>query len=198
MSFIDARLPTQVEIGAMRRDVEEVEVVTTDGGWEQRNLRRSQSLLEFDISYPHAQRDDEVYLAVKAMYKASRGGGLGFRFKDWSDYQASAAVFGTGDGTTTAFQLGIPYTAGSTTHTRRITRPITPVSIFIDGVVTATATVNYSTGAVTFSPAPADDAVLSWTGEFDIPVRFDGPLSIAGPATHLLHLESITLLEIME
>ena len=198
MSFIDARLPTQVELGAVRRDVETIEIVTTDGGWEQRNLRRAQSLLEFDLSYPHAGRDDAIYLAVKAMYKASRGGGLGFRFRDWSDYQADAAVLGTGDGVTTAFQLGIPYTAGSTTHTRRITRPISTVSIFIDGVITGAATVNYSTGAVSISPAPADGEVLTWTGEFDLPVRFDGALSIVGPATHLLHLEGITLVEIKE
>lgn len=197
MSFIDARLPTQVELGAVRRDVETIEIVTTDGGWEQRNLRRAQSLLEFDLSYPHAGRDDAIYLAVKAMYKASRGGGLGFRFRDWSDYQADAAVFGTGDGVTTAFQLGIPYTAGSTTHTRRITRPVSTVSIFKDGVASA-ATINYSTGAVSFGAAPANGVVLAWTGDFDLPVRFDGALSIVGPATHLLHLEGITLVEIKE
>ena len=198
MSFINARLPTKVEIGAMRRDVEEIEIVTTDGGWEQRNARRAQSLLEFDISFPHADREDATFLAVKAMFKAARGSGLAFRFRDWSDYEAVAAVFGTGDGVATAFQLGVPYTAGSETHTRRITRPVTPVSIFIDGVETFGATVNYSTGAVSILPAPADGAVLTWTGEFDVPVRFDGPLSIAGPSTHLLHIESITLLEVKE
>ena len=54
MAFIDQRLPTQVEVNAVKRDDEDIEIVTTDGGHEVRNARSSQSLREFDISFPAA------------------------------------------------------------------------------------------------------------------------------------------------
>lgn len=199
MAFIDQHLPRQVEIGATRRDVEDIEIVTTDGGGEVRNARQSQSLLEFDVSFPMSRRDNAVYLAVVAMYKAARGQLHSFRFRDWANYQLDAEVIGVGDGVTTAFQITQSWTVDGETHSRNITRPVSALQVFKDGLLQSSGySINYETGGLTFSVAPALDVEISVTGEFDIPVRFDGPLATLGYSGELEHIETITLKEVRE
>lgn len=197
MAHIATRLTENVEIGATRREEDDVEIVRTDGGNEVRNARWSQPLLAFDVSFPMSARDDAVFLEVRNAYRATRAGLHSFKFRDWSDYQATLAEFGTGDGTTTVFNLYKPYEFGSETFLRRIYNPMSPIALQGDGVtIGAGYSVDYTTGVVTFNVAPLLDVVLSWTGEFDIPVRFDGPLQSTGIATHLEHHETLTLQEV--
>jgi uncharacterized protein (TIGR02217 family) len=197
MAHIATRLSDHVEIGAVRVDSDDIEIVTTDGGNEVRNARVSQSLLRFEISFPTSERDDAVFLEVRNAYRATRGGLHSFKFKDWSDYQATDEQFGTGDGSTTVFSLVKTYAFGSAEHERRIYNPVSPVALKGNGVtIGAGYSVNYATGVVTFTVAPLAAVVLTWTGEFDVPVRFDGPLQSTGLAAHLEHHESITFQEV--
>jgi uncharacterized protein (TIGR02217 family) len=196
---INARLPVEVEIGAVRidPDFEDTEIAATDGNREVRNIRTAGSLLRFEISYPHSQQDAN-YLAVKAAYKAARGGAHSFDFQDHSEFTATDAAFGVGDGVETVFPLYIPYTFGSETHARRIYRPVSPISLKVDGVsFPGGYSVNYTTGIVTFSVAPADTEVLSWSGDFNIPVRFDSTFNTSLPATHLVHIDTMVLKEVL-
>lgn len=196
MSHISTRLPEEVEIGAVRRDPEDVEIVRTDNGGEVRNVRASQSLLEFDITYPHSEQDAN-FLAVRAAYKAARGQLHSFDFQDHSEFEAEDEVIGTGDGATTAFDLIKSYTFGSETHERRIYRPVSAITVKKDGVTqVAGYSVNYSTGVVTFSAAPANGVVISWSGEFNVPLRFDTPFQVSMPAGHLVHVDTMTLVEV--
>ncbi len=197
MAHIATRLSDHVELGATRRDNDDLEVVRTDGGNEVRNTRWSQPLLSFDISFPPSTRDDAVFLEVRRAYRATRAGLHSFDFQDWSDYTATDAEFGIGDGVTTVFPLYINYTFGTETFSRRIYRPVSAIALKVDGVsFPAGYSVNYTTGIVTFTVAPALDDILSWSGDFNIPVRFDGPLESTGIATHLEHHETITLQEV--
>ena len=197
MAHIATRLTEHVEIGATRRDVDDIEVVRTDGGAEVRNTRWSQSLLAFDVSFPASTRDDAVFLEVRNAYRATRAGLHSFKFRDWSEYQATNAEFATGDGTTTVFELVKRYTFGTETHERRIYNPVSAITLKADGVtIVGGYSVNYTTGIVTFTVAPANGVILTWTGEFDVPVRFDGALESTGIATHLEHHETITLQEV--
>lgn len=199
MAFIDQHLPRQVEIGATRRDVEYIEIVTTDGGGEVRNARQSQSLHEFDVSFPMSARDNAVYLAVVALYKAARGQLHSFRFRDWANYQLTAEVIGTGNGSATTFQVKQSWTVDGETHSRIITRPISALQVFKNGVLqTSGYSINYATGGLTFSVAPANGVAVSVTGEFDLPVRFDGSLETLGYSGDLEHIETITLKEVRE
>lgn len=201
---IDERLPREVEIGAVRidSDFEDTEIVSTDGGREVRNIRTAGGRLRFEITYPHSQQG-AVYLAVKAAYKAARGGLHSFDFQDHSEHTATDAIFGTGDGTTTAFPLYIPYEFGDEVHFRRIYRPVSAITIKKNGVTMVGGySVNYDTGIVTFTSAPLAEAgetpadSLSWSGEFNIPVRFDSTFNTSMPATHLVHVESMVLQEV--
>lgn len=199
MAFLDQQLPRQVELGAVRRDVEDIDIVTTDGGWEVRNARASQSLREFDVSFPTSRRNAAVFLAVVALYKAARGLLHSFRFRDWADYQLTAEPIGTGDGATTAFQITQSWTVDGETVSRDITRPVSAMQVYKNGVLQGSGyAIDYDTGVLTFSVAPAIGVVVSVTGEFDIPVRFDGPLATMAPTGDLEHIETITLKEVRE
>lgn len=200
MPFINARLPIEVELGAVVLDDEDVEIVPTDGGHEHRNVRASQSLRQIDLSYPTSGRAAENYLAVHAMYKVARKSLYGFRFQVFSDHTLTDEVIGEGDYETVAFQITRTYEAGGQTHVRRITRPVSATAIVkLDGVMQlAGYTVDYDTGVITFDDAPGLGVEISVSCEFDIPVRFDGPFRNVGVDPDLDHIEGITLQELRE
>jgi uncharacterized protein (TIGR02217 family) len=123
------------------------------------------------------------YAIIHAMFRAHFGSLYPFRFRDWGDYTATNEVFGTGDGTSTAFQLSKTYdpqyllygTAGAYFYVRDITLPTGTIVIKKANVIQTPST-DYnisSSGVVTFASAPATGAQLVWSGEFDVPVRFD-------------------------
>jgi uncharacterized protein (TIGR02217 family) len=197
---ITTRLSKQVELGANRRDTEDLLVQTSDGGHEVRELRASQSLLEFEVSYPISTRVHPRLLEIRDCFKATRGGAHSFDFRDWLDYQATDEVFATGDGATLIFQLVKSYAFGGVTHTRRIQRPVSPITLKKNGVVTASGfTVDYDLGLVTFGVAPLGGVTpdeWSWSGEFDVPVRFDGALETRAPNIRLEKVGTVPLLEV--
>ncbi len=142
-----------------------------------------------DISYGLLNSTNPTgdFRAIIAIYRAHYSSLLPFRFKDWSDYQCTDENFGTGDGAETEFQLTKTYDpsyilgfgAGALVYVRDIVLLATAPVIKVDGV-TKTVTTDYtiSNGLVTFTSPPANAKPLTWTGEFDVPVRFDGPLSV--------------------
>jgi uncharacterized protein (TIGR02217 family) len=199
MTLISQRLPTSVEINAVRRTIEDIEIVTTDGLWEVRNARHSQPLREWDISFPAGQYASTTIEAVADMFGAARGALHTFLFKDPLENAVTDEVFGTGDGATTIFYLSKGYTAGSETLAQTITRPVSSIVLKKDGVVTGSGyTVDYTLGKVTYSVAPSNGVVLTWTGSFDRPVRFDTPLGMTALDIRLAHIDTLTLKEVRE
>jgi len=91
-----------------------------------------------------------------------------FQFFDPDDYQATAVQFGTGDGTTTAFQLSRPI--------RNFVEPVYEIystpTIYDNGTPTGAFTLG-ANGVITFTSAPANTHVLTWTGIFYYRCRFD-------------------------
>lgn len=201
MTFIDSRLPQQVEINAVRREREPVDVVRTDGGFEVRNVRHAQGLFEYDVSFPPDGFEASVTEVVYAMWRASRGGLYAFRFRDWDPKNNTLTdeVIGTGDGTTTAFQITQTHTIGGVSSVRNITRPVAAFTVKKDGVVQGSGySIDYSTGILTFTAAPALDVEISVSGTYDIPVRFDLTFEATGMASFLEHIETLTLIEVKE
>ncbi len=138
-----------------------------------------------DLSFGLQDSADPLgdFAAIVAMYRAHFGSLYPFRFRDWSDYIATAELFGTGDGSETAFQLVKTYdpsqillnTPGSLFYVREISLLASAPVIKVDGV-TKTVTTDYTvsdSGLVTFTSPPANDKPLTWSGTFDVPVRFD-------------------------
>lgn len=197
MTHISTRLTQNVELDCIRRERDRIEVVESDGGSEVRNARWSQPLLDFEVSFPPSARDNSVFLEVRNAYRATRGGLHSFRFRDWSDYSLTDEEIGEGDGSTTVFNITKTYTFGSQSFVRRIYNPVSALTVKVDGVTQASGySIDYATGVLTFTAPPLDEAVITVTGSFDIPVRFEGELESRGMTPTLEHHETIVLREV--
>jgi uncharacterized protein (TIGR02217 family) len=174
MSFFETpRFPERIAYGASGGASFTTMVVRTESGAEQRTAMWSYPLHQWDVSQGVKSATD--FAAVRGFFLAAKGRLHGWRFKDWSDYTASH----TGDEkgivtalTATTFQAWKRYTSGSNTQDRKIVKPVTStMEIKVSGIVTA-FTVDTTTGIVTIATAPAA-ANVTWSGEFDVPMRFD-------------------------
>ena len=170
--FDDVRLPDNVERGAKGGPRFQTSVTVLATGREQRNVDWATQRGKWEVAYGIDTKAD--FSQVLAFFYARQGKARGFRFKDWSDYQAVTQSIGTGNGVATTFQLVKNYTS-LVTFTRKITRPVSgTISIFKNGVLqTSGVSTNLSTGVVTFTSAPASLDAITATFEFDVPVRFD-------------------------
>ena len=143
-----------------------------------------------------------------AFFEARNGRLYGFRFKDWADFKSclpsqlpspTDQAIGTGDGSTTQFQLTKRYSSGAQSWTRGITKPVAgTVTIALNGTPQASGwTVSPATGLVTFATAPAAGVALTAGFDFDVPVRFDtDTLDITLDLERLGSIPSIPLTEI--
>jgi uncharacterized protein (TIGR02217 family) len=172
-AFHDVQFPPDISYGAVGGPGWSTTVVTTVSGHERRNANWSQARGRWNVAHGLKKRE-QVALLI-AFFRARRGRAFGFRFKDWTDYQALAQTLGVGDGTTTSFQLVKHYASGSEVVTRTITKPVAgTVKLYRDGVLAASGwSVDVTTGVVTFTTAPASGVVVTADFDFDVPARFD-------------------------
>ena len=108
------------------------------------------------------------------MFNACRGMTYGFLFEDRLDYKATAEALGVSPAGSTPVQLKKTYSAGGQDYVRTITRPRS-VTVYQDtgsGPVAKAGTFSATTGLFTPTTAWTAAAVLTWTGEFLVPVRF--------------------------
>jgi len=171
--FHEIRFPDTIALDAVGGPNFDTTVIITANGTERRNVNWSQSRGRWDVG--SNIKDRAGFEQLIAFFRARQGRAYGFRFKDWSDYEALASVIGTGDGAQLTFQLVKKYTSGTIDSTRIISKPVAgTVKIYLDGVEATTGwTVNTATGVVTFGTAPAVGVVVTADFEFDVPVRFD-------------------------
>ena len=111
MAHLHMTLPSSVEIGAVKRLEWLPEIVTTDGGNEVRNQRRSRAKVYFDCSMPTCTRDNADYLAVIQLFHDSLGGTHSFSFVDYTDESGETVVKVRFDG-----ELQITSPAGHLDH----------------------------------------------------------------------------------
>jgi uncharacterized protein (TIGR02217 family) len=124
---------------------------------------------------PFNNISNDAYLTIKEVFLVVMGRNHSFLHKDWADFEAVNSHFGRGDGVATEFQLYKTSQVGAATYLRKITKPVLAgFTVSINGVVqTDTFTVDQLTGVVTFGTPPAENAALTWSGQFDVQVRFD-------------------------
>jgi len=204
------RLPPDIEEGAQGGPEFTTVIQESVSGQEQRIKVWAKCRAKYDIAYSVLHSDDPVgsYKAVLALFYGHNGRFKPFRFKDWGDYQADDSSFGVGDGSDTTFQLSKTYdpslillgTPGSFTYTREIYL-LTSTPIIKKNGVTQTVTTHYTisaTGLVTFVTPPTTGHALTWTGEFDIPVRFDVDyLPVVMNVNSIADISSISLREVI-
>lgn len=175
MAFHDVRLPEDIERGVTGGPEFRTVIAQLAGGAEKRNQEWALPRRSWDAGYGMQTKED--FSRIQDFFILRRGRAHGFRFKDWSDFEAEASPFGVGDGAETVFQLSKRYTDGTNTLDQPIRKPVDgTVLIYVNDVLkteTTDYTIDYSTGVVTFVVAPTNTHVLEWSGEFDVPVRFD-------------------------
>ena len=206
MAFHEVRFPDDISRGARGGPERRTQIVELASGDEERNASWANSRRRYDAAYGIRRADDLA--AVVAFFEARNGRLYGFRWKDWADFksclpsQTPAGTdqnIGTGDGTTTAFQLVKVYASGSQTWTRTITKPVAgTVKVAIEGVEQTTGwSVDTTKGMITFTTAPASGAAITAGFEFDVPVRFDtDTLDVTLDIERLGSITSIPLIEV--
>lgn len=129
---------------------------------------------ELPISFLRTAAAYKEFQDLMAFYNSVNGRANLFRFADPDDGTATAQSFGTGDGTTTTFQLVRAISGLSFSWVDPVYYPVT-AAIYKNAVL-QTLGVDYTlstTGLVTFTVAPAAAAALTWTGTFNWLCRFD-------------------------
>lgn len=186
--FHDILFPPYISIGAQTGAEFMTRVVVTGSGHEYRNAYWNQARWRGDVSYGIKTKAE--FDIVDGFFRARRGRAFSFRLKDWRDYKAGSV--GSPNQFTVAVggavqQLMKSYTDGVYTVYRTITLPCDPAvysttsepvtfDLYVNGVLKTRGTdytVDWATGKITFTSAPATGAVIGWIGHFHIPCRFD-------------------------
>jgi len=160
--------------------------VVLGSGHEERNSRWADSRRFFNAGYGVRSVDD--LQTVIQFFEERRGRLYGFRWKDHADFKSGLPLaattptdqsIGTGDGSTSVFQLTKTYGGALAPYPRDVTKPVAgTVKIAVDGAIQNEGSdymVDASTGLVTFfvGSVPSAGVVVSAGFEFDVPVRFD-------------------------
>jgi uncharacterized protein (TIGR02217 family) len=123
--------------------------------------------LSYNVLYHQAARDE---LAILWEFFNVAGASFGqWLHVDPTDNAVTAERFGTGDGTTTVFQLSRTINS----WVEPVREAYSPTSPFVSINGTPTAVTYLGDGQVQFASAPSGGAALTWTGYFYFKCRFD-------------------------
>lgn len=184
MTFHDVRFPASLSFGALGGPERCTEIVTLANGFEERNTPWAHSRRRYDAGMGLRSLDDVATLI--AFFEARQGQLIGFRWKDWADYQSclpSGAVsaddqlLAVGDEQTTQFQLSKTYRSGEVRYVRPVVKPVAgTVHVAVGGDPMREGgdyEIDIDTGVLTFTTPPDTGAEVRAGFEFDVPVRFD-------------------------
>ena len=155
-------------------------IVEQRSGDESRLAQWAQERGYYTASFLNIMHDAQRSIA--RVFRVCRGRAHAFRFVDQLDGEATIqegvlllpdGTQAAGNGVTTTFQIGKRY-EDEGVYLRRIhaIRLGSAFQVRVNNAPTS-VTLDNRTGRVTFSSPPAEGAVLRWSGEFDIWVRFD-------------------------
>lgn len=144
-------------------------------------VQRSVNLSELRASFSNAPiynytlhfdllRDDVTHNEVKNLigfFLARYGSWDSFLYSDPDDSEVAGQALGIGDGAETAFQLVRSYGA----QTENVCNIETITEVTVANTPTGNFTAS-STGLITFTAAPAANAVIAWTGSYYHRCRF--------------------------
>jgi len=187
LTFLETpRFPGCPSFGYLSRPEYSVSAVERASGVESRNRNWSLPLHRFTMTVgPRVEAEIQELLD---WWHAVGGAAYGFRFKDAADYKSCRAgleptasdcplvPLGT---TPETYQMVKRYTIGALSQDREIYKPVEDTIMIADGGVAVSEssyTVDYTLGIVSFGYVPS--GLLTWGGEFDVPVRFDSEFPV--------------------
>ncbi len=180
--------------------------VVTEGGDVTVNIQWQESLREYEISTIPLSIDN--WELMEGLFEITEGGAYGFLMHDPKDFKVNSGEGKASLITGATYQMKRRYS----THTsnrykdRDITRPRNgTITVTYNGGAAPSYTIDYDTGIITFTGGPVGSAALiSWTGEFYVPVHFAGDVmgwDLVAPGAYearYTEMPTITLMEVRE
>lgn len=200
MSFHEIVFPEDISYGSSGGPGFNTSIIELSSGHEQRNINWSETKATYEAS--HGVKTREQMEALIDFFYARYGKAYGFRFKDWADFQLNAEPIATADGTQTVFQVIKTYEPLGYPYVRTIRKVSTdvPLVVYDNGAVVpqpASCSVDNTTGLITFLAAPAAGHIITVTGEFHVPVRFDiDEMKVTQDQFEVMSWPSIPLVEL--
>jgi uncharacterized protein (TIGR02217 family) len=196
-SFHEVRFPTDWSYGSTGGPEFSTRVIKMLSGGERRNQRWLYAQTRFDLAYGVKAQDDLDFLITFFMVRRAKA--IGFRLRDPRNYIATDEVCPeietTSDGDD--YQLVKNHTDDGGTYDEKVTKPVgddgdgypigqaTDTVVVKVGGVTQTKgvdyTLDYATGILTFlagsiPSGSSGESAVTWSGQFDLAVRFDTDL----------------------
>lgn len=166
-SFLEIRFEPEIAYGASGGPEFFTDVITAVNGYEQRNINWFNARNKYNLA-PSIKTKEQLGYLIN-FFRQCRGRAIGFRFKDWSDYQIKDQIIAIADGARREFQIIKTY--GEVT--RKIVKPVEgTIKIFCNNLK-VDAEINHLNGIIKFDEEPAEGVVIKCEGEFDVAVRFD-------------------------
>lgn len=193
--FINGRLSIGVESGFVGGPEWSTDIQTTSGGREKRNQLWKYPKHHYTASL--SAFTPANIMELRSLFYACAGQWGAFRFRDVMDYTASNEPLVVVPGTQTPVQLIKTYAFGDASFSRKIQAPVSgQVTVYgSDGVTPVAGTCDYTTGLFTPTSNWAS-AGASWSGQFDVWVRFSSDYGALTAVTTNVTTADIELLEV--
>ena len=196
MSFLEMRFPELISFNSSSIVQFDTSVVVTKNGLEQRNINWNYAKMRFNIVNgikTKSELDD-----ILRFFRNVKGRAFGFRFKDWSDYNAKKQIIGYGDGIKKEFQLIKSYIVNNNFYTRKINKPVfSTVKIYLDNVESDNFSIDFTSGLLSFDYSIPMNVKVEADFEFDVPVRFESDvIEVSMETVNTGFVKDISLIEI--
>lgn len=168
MAFVEQRILDNVAYGFRGGPTFHTNMRRLRNGARVAEAFRSRPLYRFVAPYQNLEKDD--HKLIIAAFNACQGMAHGFRFKDWSDYQAVNEFVAIATGAPQTVQLKKFYPFGSMVTDRLIKKLVAGTYSLSAPTAPTAVSFNANTGMVTFTGTVGQTVV--WNGEFDVPVYF--------------------------
>ena len=169
------RFPEDISYGSIGGPVFSTSIAELQNGREQRKINWAYPRCRYNVVYgmkSHAQ-----FAALRDFFYAHRGRALPFRFKDWTDHNATRQHLGVSNSTSQSLQLVKRYSGGQNSYIRTIHKPVrNTLKVYLEDKILQENQdyyVNYENGIVHFPTAPISEAGIYADFEFDVLARFD-------------------------
>lgn len=170
MSFIETRMSDRVALGFQAIPFYSTRINPLDNGKEKRNINWTRAKRRYSALFQNFT--PAQFELILATFHAVRGAAHSFRFKDWTDFEVTGGSLGVAPSGSTAVQLTKVYAFGSTSVTRTITKPRATGFVLYQNGISKAGALDTTTGLFTPSTGWTPGDALTWTGTFDVPVRF--------------------------
>ena len=152
LPFYEINFPSDISYGATGGPEFFTDIITSSSGFEQRNINWINSRCCYNLAQS-IKTKDQLDLLI-SFFRLVKGRAIGFRFKDWSDYQIKQQKIAQSDGKETNFQIIKEYKYLNNKIIRKITKPVeNKVKIFCNKKLVFPK-VDYKTGQIIFDQPP--------------------------------------------